>query len=231
MIVSYGNESIGTIGDFATSWPLISQLSKIEGPIEITLNDRYKKFIGLKEFLEYQDFVKYVDFENRKADLNIECCTDWYSLEKEPFRSYCGANKLRSSINRNLILKVPPTEVPDEIVNKKIIIDRWSTNVLKNTGWFNSDEYYWLHYSNSLSYNINICLKAKKVISAFTGLPVILDLFNKEFDLIWFDDIFPSNIVWFDNKVPNGEDAHKEFFFRERNSKLFYYQDYDFTKQ
>jgi hypothetical protein len=54
MIVSYGNESIGTIGDFATSWPLISQLSKIEGPIEITLNDRYKKGLSLLSVLYEQ---------------------------------------------------------------------------------------------------------------------------------------------------------------------------------
>lgn len=220
MVISFGDESVGTIGDFATSWPLISQLSKVEGPLEITLNDRYKKFLGLKDFLEYQDFVKCVDFENRKADINIPCCTDWTLTEKEPFRSYCGANKLRSSIDRNLILKVSPIEIPEDIISKKIVINRWGNNIFKNIRWFNSSEYYWLDYSNSLSYNINICLKAKKVIAAFTGLSVILDLFNKEFDLIWFDDMFT-----------NGEDGHKEFFFKERNSKLFYYKEYDWRIQ
>ena len=217
MIVSFADDVSNTLGDFAVLWPLISELSKKEGPVSITLRQEFKKFIGLKEFLEYQDFVKSVDFDNRKSDINLECCSD-FSLDC-PVRAYSAADKIKSSVDRNLILKVPEIEIPEDIINKKIIIDRWGSNILDDMGWFKSEEYYWIDYSNSISYNINICLKAKKVIATFTGLPILLDLFNKEFDLIWFDANYVDLYI-------DGIGAHKEFYFPERNSKLFYYKDY-----
>jgi|694.fasta_scaffold82225_2 hypothetical protein len=221
MTVSFeiNNEHVNTLGDFTTSLPIISELSKKEGPISITLKNSYKKFIGLKEFLEYQDFIKYVDFENKESDLNIECCSDFNSNLLCPIRTYTAADRLKCNVDRSLILKVTPIEISEDIINKKIIIDRWSNNILRGMGCFKSEDYYWLDYSNSISYNINICLKAKKVIATSTGLPVLLDLFNKEFDLIWFDANYVDLFI-------DGIGGHKEFFFPERNSKLFYYKDY-----
>lgn len=221
MIVSFEmhDERVNTLGDFTTSLPLISELSKKEGPISITLKESYKKFIGLKELLEYQDFIESVDFENKESDLDIKCCCD-FNLPC-PVRTYSAADILKYSVDRDLILKVPDIEIPEDILNKKIIIDRWSNNILRNMGCFKSEDYYWIDFSNSLSYNINICLKAKKVIATFTGLPVLLDLFNKEFDLIWFDANYVDLFI-------DGIGAYKEFYFPERNSKLFYYKDYDY---
>ena len=209
LIVSHKNTA--TIGDFANTWPLLSQLSKEHGPIEVTLPNVYQKFNGLKEFLEYQQFIKSVDFEDRDSDIDVQAHANYST--NQPYRCYFTADQLNQSIDTDLNLQVEPVQIPDNIKDKIVIIDRTVNNILYNTGWFKTDEYHWLDFSKPLSYNINICLNAKKIISTFTGLPIILDLFNAKFDLIWFDDI-------------NGPQAYKEHYFSDRNSKLFYYKDY-----
>lgn len=211
MVISHKNTN--TIGDFANTWPLLSHLSKTAGPLEITLPGFYSSFNGLKEFLEYQDFCRAVDFNDRPSDLDVQAYTN-YDNPVIPTRCYYTAQKLNKTIDRELILNIENQIISPSIYEKIIIIDRAKTNVLKNTNWFNSDKYHWLDFSKPLTYNINICLKAKKIIATFTGLPIILDLFNKQFDLIWFDDI-------------NGNIAYKDHYFPERNSKLYYYKDYE----
>lgn len=211
MLITHKNTA--TIGDFANTWPLLSQLSKQYGPLDLSLPEIYRKFVGLKEFLEYQQFINSVDFDDTDGDLDVQAHADWSILNSEPRRSYYTADQLKISIDRDLILKVQPEQISDNVINKTIIIDRTVNNILYNTGWFRSDDYYWLDFSQPISHNINICLQAKKVIATFTGLPIILDLFNKEFDLIWFDDI-------------DGQRAYKEHYFSERNSKLYHYKTY-----
>lgn len=210
MIVSHKNTN--TIGDFANTWPFISQLAKAAGPIEITLPPVYTKFVGLREFLEYQVFVKSVDFDDRDSHVDVQAHANW-SSSTEPRRCYYTADQFQIPIDRALTLRVEDIDIPDKVVNKTIVIDRTRNNILSHTNWFKSEDYYWLDFSKPLSYNINVCLKASRVIATFTGLPVILDLFHKEFDLIWFDDI-------------NGPLSYREHFFSERNSKLIYYKDY-----
>ena len=208
------HKDTATIGDFANTWPFLSQLAKQHGPLEITLPKTYEKFLGLKDFLEFQDFVKQIDFNDGEGDLDVQSHANWHIKNTPlPRRCYYTAEQLNISIDRDLILKVSNIEISDFLLNKTIVVDRTETHILKSTGWFQTNDYYWLDYSKPLPYNINICLKAKKIIATFTGLPIILDLFNKEFDLIWFDDI-------------DGNTAYKDHYFQERNSKLFYYKNY-----
>jgi hypothetical protein len=217
MIISHTNTA--TIGDFANTWPLLSHLSKAYGPLELTLPSIYQQFVGLKDFLEYQDFISKIDFLDRSANIDVQGHCGYIS-SSIPKRCYYSADLLGCSIDRNLILKCPDIDIPTSIYEKIIIIDRLKTNVFKNHNWFNSDKYYWLDWTldrpDRISYNINICLKAKKIITTFTGLPIILDLFNKSFDLIYFDDL-------------DGMIAYQEHYFPERNSKLFYYKNYDYN--
>ena len=210
--VSVSHKDTATIGDFANSWPYLSKLAQQLGPLKISLPAVYSKFQGFKEFLEYQDFVKNVDFEDRICDMDVQSHLD--TRYPTPRRSYWNATSLGSEIDRNLKLKVEDIEIHSSILDKTIIIDRTLNNVMRNTGWFNdTDKYYFLDFSMPMSYNINICLKAKNVIATFTGLTIILDLFYKEHDLIWFDDI-------------DGNECFKDHYFQDRNTKLFYYKDY-----
>lgn len=216
MIISHKNTA--TIGDFANTWPLLSYISKIYGPVDLTLPVFYSNFIGFREFLEYQDFISSVDFLDRDADLDVQAHCDTMS-SLIPKRCYFSANKLGLPIDRDLVLKCPNIDVSNDILEKIIIIDRTKTNVIKNTGLFtDSNKFYFLDFnidrSDLFSWNINICLKAKKIIGTFTGLPIILDLFYKKFDLLYFDDI-------------DGIMAYEEHYFSERNSQLFYYKNYD----
>jgi hypothetical protein len=145
------------------------------------------------------------------SDIDVQAHANYNT--NQPYRCYFTADQLNQSIDTDLNLQVESVQITDNIKDKIVIIDRTVNNILYNTGWFRTDEYHWLDFSKPLSYNINICLNAKKIISTFTGLPIILDLFNAKFDLIWFDDI-------------NGPQAYKEHYFSNRNSKLFYYKDY-----
>ena len=212
MLITHKNT--GTIGDFANTWPLLSEISKRYGPVDISLPNIYQKFLGFKEFLEYQDFVNNVDFDNRDGDIDVQAYAD-ESLPI-PKRCYYSASKMQWPINRELVLKVADIEIPKELLQKPIVIDRTLNNTMRTHNLFNSDEYYWLDFSNSLSYNINICIKTNQPIySTFTGLPIILDLFNIEQTLIWFDD------------VP-GKQAFDWHYFPERKTKLIYYKDFKY---
>ena len=212
MLITHKNTA--TIGDFANTWPLLSEISKRYGPVDISLPNIYQKFLGFKEFLEYQDFVNNVDFDNRDGDIDVQAYAD-ESLPI-PKRCYYSASKMQWPINRELVLKVADIEIPKELLQKPIVIDRTLNNTIRKHNLFNSDEYYWLDFSNSLSYNINICIKTNQPIySTFTGLPIILDLFNIEQTLIWFDD------------VP-GEQAFDWHYFPERKTKLIYYKDFKY---
>lgn len=68
------------------------------------------------------------------------------------------------NIDRELILKVSDIEIPKELLEKPVVIDRTLNNIIRKHNLFNSDEYYWLDFSNSLSYNINICIKTNQPI-------------------------------------------------------------------
>ena len=203
-----------TIGDFANTWPLISQISKQYGPVDISLPPVYKKFVGFKEFLEYQDFCRYVDFEDRPGDVDVQAHFD--PATPIPNRCYYTAKQLGGvEIDRDLMLKVEDIDIPESILNKTILIDRTLNNVMRKTGWFiDSDKYHWIDFTLPMSYNINICLKAKNVIATFTGLPILLDLFCKEQTLIWFDDI-------------DGNEAFKWHYFPERKTKLYHYKEFE----
>lgn len=67
MLITHKNTA--TIGDFANTWPLLSEISKRYGPVDISLPNIYQKFLGLKEFLEYQDFINTVDLNNKMGIL------------------------------------------------------------------------------------------------------------------------------------------------------------------
>lgn len=206
------HKNTATIGDFANTWPLLSELSRRHGPLDITLPSIYEKFVGFKEFLEYQEFVNNVDFDDSDGDIDVQAHAD-ESL-KIPKRCYYTASKILSSIDRELILKVPDIHIPSKLLEKPVVIDRTLNNTIRNHNLFNHDDYHWLDYTLPISYNINICLKTKKTIySTFTGLPIILDLFNIEQTLIWFDD------------VP-GLQAFDWHYFPERRTKLVYYKDF-----
>jgi hypothetical protein len=202
MLISH--KQTGTIGDLATSFPVLSSLSKLVGPINLTLPKLYDEryFNGLKEFLEYQDFIGTVDFNDGDGDFDLQCHPIPTHGHGSPIQTYFVKNKIFNElkidveIDFNLKLKVPFIEIPYEIKNKNIIVDRVKTKVLERTGLFkNNEENYWINPSipfvekgDSLSYNINVCLQTtKELITTPTGLPIILQHFDKPMKVYQLD--------------------------------------------
>jgi hypothetical protein len=216
MLISH--KQTGTIGDLATSFPALSSLSKLVGPIDLTLSKLYDEryFNGLKEFLEYQDFVGTVDFNDRDGDFDLQCHPRPNPQGKLPLQQYFVKSqifeilKLDLEVDQNFKLKVPYIEVPEEIKNKNIIVDRVKTGVLKKTGLFNDEnENFWLKTNkpneiigDSIIYNINICLQTKKeLITTPTGLPIILQYFDKPMKIYQLcnDGIWAKDFAYFTN--------------------------------
>jgi hypothetical protein len=207
MLISHKNT--GTIGDLATSFPVLSALSKIYGPINLTLPYcYYLQYNGFKEFMEYQDFINIVDFEDGIGDFDLQCRTIPVPNGGFPIQTYYVKHTIENhfgitlEIDNNFKLKVPHVDIPDTIKNKNIVVDRVKTNVIKDSGLFqNIDEYYWIvptdYKSNgdTLIYNINVCLQTNKTLYVTpTGLPIILQHFDKKMEIIAFDN--PGLLAW-----------------------------------
>jgi hypothetical protein len=237
MLISHKNT--GTIGDFAAIWPTLSGLSKIYGPLDLTLPNCYaKQFNGIKEFLEYQDLFNNVDFDDREADLDVQAHQqpiDGNPLPTQLHRCHYLIEKelnIKFDIDFNLKLKVPYMEIPEEIKNKYIVIDRVKTQLIKKYGLFqNEDEYYWIRPTvfnhgldkdtngDSLFYNINFCLQTNKGIKAMpTGLPIVLQFFDVKMDIIGlcYDGDNAWNWSYLRNR-PNVTFTKSEDFFKENN--------------
>lgn len=208
MLISHKNT--GTIGDFATSFPVLSSLSKIYGPLNFTLPYYYyTHYNGFKEFMEYQDFVNVVDFEDGVGDFDLQCHPIPTHNGGIPIQTYYVKNLIETKlgvivdIDTNFKLRVPYIEIDESIKNKNIVVDRVKTSVIKNSGLFGDEsEFYWINPTifggdggDSLTYNINICLQTKKKLYVTpTGLPIILQHFDKEMEIISFDS--DGDMAW-----------------------------------
>lgn len=194
------HKNTATIGDFATSFPILSSLSKIIGPIDITLPPIYQHIVnGFKNFLEFQDFIGTVDFYDTESDFDLQCHP--HEPQHKPNQVWFVKKRLESFFNRqipideHLLLKVPYEPVPDEIKNKRIIIDRTKTSIIKNKGIYqNLEENYWINVNtndsvgDSIIFNINICLQTnKEVICTPTGFPIILQFFDIPLTILQLD--------------------------------------------
>jgi hypothetical protein len=202
--MKFSHKRTGTIGDLATSFPILSSLSKKVGPINLTLPILYdnSNFNGFKEFLEYQDFIGSVDFDDEEADFDLQCHPIYTDGNKIPVQTYYVKDKIKKElgidieVDYNLKLKVPYLKVPDDIKNKNIIVDRVKTQVLKKTKMFDDDnKNYWIlptipseSMGNTLIYNINVCIQTTKdLIVTPTGLPIILQFFDKPMKIYQLD--------------------------------------------
>jgi hypothetical protein len=201
--MKFSHKLTGTIGDLSTSFPVLSSLSKIVGKIDLTLPNCYQtQFNGIQQFLEYQDFIGKVDFNDDYGDFDLQCHPYPNKNRDIPIQTFFVKQQIESffgqtvDIDFNLKLKVPHIEISEEIKNKNIIVDRTKTNVLYKSGLYrNLDENYWINptisekqIGDDIIFNINVCIQTnKKLIVTPTGLPIILQHFNKPMTIMSFD--------------------------------------------
>jgi hypothetical protein len=228
MLISHTNT--GTLGDFAAIWPALSGLSKVYGPLDFTLPNEYsnKRYNGFAEFFLYQDFVNSLDFLDREADVDVQSNPNIDVGGMLPTQVHGCHQELQKKLNINFDidydfeLKIPYRDVPGDIKNKYIVVDRVYGQPLKKHNLFqNKNEYYWIRPTihnhgfavdqegDVMVYNLNVCVQSTKgVKSTVTGLPIVLQYFKNivmevvsfdpMHDMAWAHSYFQNNknITW-----------------------------------
>lgn len=229
----------GNVGDTLNVMPLLSGIYKSTShQISLVVRDKMRMFTGLKEFLLLQECVCSVKFESEITldnSYNIISLVDnftqhptrpWETVRlEEYFRHYYDIDftvddDFVFAVDEN-IDTVPSGILVGDRMNHPNMDQRRKFNVLKESGQFNIDDYYFLDYNVPMATNAAyIKYTREPVVSTFTGISVIADLLNKECHVLWGEDL--RN--W-DNKPI--EYSFNKHFYRDRKCKLMHLNNYD----
>lgn len=218
------------LGDFLNSLPTLSGIYHQYGKIDLVIQDSMERFIGIKELLKYQNIFSDVKFEREEQNLNdriwfnswIEADFDGVNpIETTRYEKFIKHHyNLNFSVDDSFILKFPKIGLYEDFSDVIVVGDRCSettddksrsSNIFFNRSEFSGCTF--LNFSNSLSYNCNVISNAKKFITTFTGVSVLVDLLGIEFDLYYE----PSFDGWADQSI---EYTYKKHFYQNRKSNL-----------
>jgi hypothetical protein len=230
MIKLYGDIGTSNLGDFLNSLPVLSGMSKtFNHKIQLILQSDMIKFNGIRELIEYQDFIDWVKFDH---EVPIEEKRDfipfnsWVDpiydgiapMETTRYQKKFGLYGINFDIDNDYILKIQDIDIDCSglfYVGDRCLL---STNdksrpsgILYDSGKFN--DCYFIDYSKSCMHNANIIKKCGKFISTFTGIAVMADLLNVDFDL-YYDSDFDG---WAEQPI---EYSYKKHFYMNRKSNL-----------
>lgn len=228
------------LGDFMNALPILAGLAKRERTA-LTIRHEMRKFNGIKEFLMYQDLFDEVVFDDEILHFgSVTTLSSWTRMDRNspyrPVETCRYENWMRDHYNIDFevddefIVKVK--DMPVEDTSDKIIIgDRWSvkqdpnidnrrnTNVIENGVKPDNSKVFYLDYTKSIMYNLNIIKKSNKpFITTFTGVGIIADLMNKETIVGWDEDMR----TWDGHPVEFDFSRH---YYGDRNSKLVHVKD------
>lgn len=245
-MINIASPRIHNLGDFANCLPALSGLYKSTNEkMHFIICDRLQRFKGLKELLLGQEMFEKISFvheiqEPTHAILIDDTGSD-ENIGNSPLATVRYANfikqnyKLNFNIDEDFVLNVPEKDVID--TNDKIVVgDRWSlqlaqeldtrrySNLIESSGIMKDKDVHYLDYTEDLVYNCNIIKKSNKpFITTFTGIGIIADLMKKDSYILWGEDI--RN--WNDKPIQFSFELH---YFKNRNSKLDYLNDFDVNK-
>jgi hypothetical protein len=226
MKVSHTQVGQCAIGDFLNILPFLSHYTKVKGEkANLALEPGMQKFAGLKQFLEYQDFINAVTFDAPIADselnLGIYCTLEnRFNITTFPRRTL-GTAMLAgyTEIDHALTLRFPKVEVAEDVSQKIIVADRWSSRVMEKSGQFRGPEFYWLDYGKDIIYNLNLISQSKlPVYSTFTGIPILLNLCRIPVKVIYYEDL----VNYYGQHVTH---FHIDHHFLDRDIELIWYKD------
>jgi len=237
---------IHNLGDFVNCLPALSGLYQATGEkIHFIICDRLQQFKGIKQLLAAQEMFSKIQFvyENPNVinyiliddtgaddgDINVPLSTRRYA-------NYIKQHsKIQFDVDADFELRIPKHVVVDT-TNEIVIGDRWSlqlakevdtrrySNMIESSGIMKDTRAYYLDYTHDLLYNCNIIKQNNKpFITTFTGIGIIADLMKKDSYILWGDDI--RN--WDNKPIEYSFDLH---YFKNRNAKLVYLNDFDVSK-
>lgn len=223
-MILYAAKGTSNLGDFLNCLPVLSGLSKTYGDLILILQSDMQRFLGIKSLLEYQPCLSKVIFEDE-----IHQFEELKNQQVIPFNSWVRQEQtskyrpietcryeirfkedynLKFEVDDDYILQFPEIDINCE--DLVVIGDRCdkttsdksrSSGLLKNSGKF--DNNFFLDYSKDCVYNVNVIKKCKKFVTTFTGVAVIADLLNIEFDLYYeqsFDGWAGQSAIYTYNK-------------------------------
>lgn len=230
----------GNVGDTLAVLPVLSGITKATGhKISLVVRDKMQMFKGFKQLMQLQPCIAALKFESEvKLDDTYQTMSLVDNFTQHPIRPWETVRleedfKKRYNIDFEVdddfelnILEVVPG------VRKFIVGDRMSSpemdqrrqfKVLEKSGKFPIEKCHYLDYNQSMLINAAyIKQTTKPIFTTFTGISTIADLLKKETVVLWGDDI--RN--W-DNKPI--EYSFNKHFYRDRNCKLMYIGDFDFS--
>jgi len=245
MITVY-SPRIHNLGDFAHCLPALSGLYKKKGEkISFGICDRLQRFNGIKDLLLLQEMFCEVFFvSERPAASNYYIIDDSGRDSSENINAmaaYRHLNFLNDNygldieIDNKFILKVPFFWELDYQHTKSIVGDRWSpsdapdvddrrkSNLLKDSGLFPEDKFFYLDFRDNLVYNCSLIkYNPNPLYTTFTGIGILSDLMNKETYILYDDDV----AMWDGKPIEYSFNLH---YISDRKSKLRYLKSFNFT--
>lgn len=234
---------IHNLGDFANCLPALSGFYKKYGEkISFSICDRLQRFIGLKELLLAQEMFCDVKFMHEESLPNEFIVIDDQDQEENtdnvPIATFKYANSIRKvyginfDIDEDFELNIPKLYTP--FLDDTILIgDRWSSNeapdvdtrrysyMIRDSGIMRKKNVHYLDYTKDLLYN---CALIKNnhhpFVTTFTGIGILADLMKKDQYILWGDDL----VNWNGKPIEHSFDMH---YFKNRNSKLVYINDFE----
>lgn len=231
----------GNLGDTLNVMPVLSGIFKSTGhKISLVVRDKMKMFVGFREFMQMQPCIAALKFESEVTmDDSYQVMSlvdDFTKHENRPWETV----RLEEDFKRryNVDFQVDDhfdfrvDDNVDDVPSGYLIGDRMThpqmdqrrkSGVLKDSGKF--ERCYFLDYTLPLATNAAYLKYTEKpIITTFTGVSTISDLLFKKTVVVWGDDLKD----W-DNKPI--EYSFNKHFYRDRNCKLVYLNDFTFNDE
>lgn len=232
-------ECTTNLGDFLNSLPVLAGIFKSYGKIDFVIRDEMSRIKGIKEFLSFQYIFNSVSYSSQLLidDSIMRICSIYReekNNENRPIETCRYENYvkdkygLKFDVDDNFELDVEKKQLDIDLETTIFGGDRWYDNLTdrRRSSWILSsiNGITFLNYNNNLMTNAFLIKASKKpFVSTFTGISNIADLLNKKQIVLYTDEI--KN--WDNKPIQYSFDKH---FYKNRNSKLIYINDFDIAK-
>ena len=244
MITVY-SPRIHNLGDFAHCLPALSGLyNMFQTKISFGICDRLQRFNGIKDLLLHQDMFGEVFFMSERPVCDHYIIVDDSGGDSNEninaMAAYRNVNYINDNyhlgieIDNDFELKVPFFWELDYQHTKSIVGDRWSpsdapdvddrrkSNLLKDSGLFPEDKFFYLDFRDNLVYNCSLIkYNPNPLYTTFTGIGILSDLMNKETYILYDDDV----AMWDGKPIEYSFNLH---YCKNRKSKLRYIKNFKF---
>jgi len=195
------------LGSFLYSLPsFYSIYKKYKEPISLILPTRMERFKGITLFLESLDFIEKISYKDNINNEHEYICNVQQSSENGPTQQvwlnfYDHLKKyLNFELDTDFTLIPKFIEIDNIYENKIIVGDRWNyspyldrrrrSNIIQQTGKFNTNDYHFLDYNQDLLYNVNLIIQNPNTFhTTYTGIATLINMMRKDMVVYWNEEI------------------------------------------